>query len=186
MKKAPVLLVLMMVAAMFIGCKNEKAKPVIEKSTTATEVTNDGDTTIYGVMLDGGNHSLLLLTNEGDTLEFIENPDDTVEVVKGGKLAGDKFAVISYEEYGDRILRSAINLTSLLGNWKSLDKDFEIKEGGEILSNIEAEQNPWTNWRIYNGKLVLSKDTFEIIELSDSMELGNDNGNFVFGRSKAK
>ena len=78
-------------------------------------------------MLDGGMNSILLLTDKGDTLEIIQNPDDSTDVVKGGKLVGDRFAVIAYKEYGDLILRKAINITSLLGNWSSLDKSFEIR-----------------------------------------------------------
>ena len=83
------------------------------------------------------------------------------------------------------MLQSAVNLTSLLGNWRSLDKDFEIKEGGTIVSNTEAESNPWATWKMYNGKLVLSKDTFDVMELgADTMALENKNGIFLFGRKK--
>lgn len=37
---------------------------------------------------------------------------------------------------------------------------------------MKAEQNPWTSWKILNGKLLLNKDTFMIDELGpDSMYL---------------
>ena len=93
--------------------------------------------------------------------------------------------MIAYKEYGDMMLRSAINITSLLGNWTSLDKNFEIKEGGEVTSNLQSEKNVWTSWKIYNGKLLLSRDTFDVIELgADTMSLENKAGIFVFGRKK--
>lgn len=93
--------------------------------------------------------------------------------------------MIGYRQYGDLFLRSAINLTSLLGNWTSLDRDFDIKEGGTIVSNMESERNPWTSWKIFNGRLVLSKDTFDVLELGpNSMSLENNEGIFVFSRKK--
>lgn len=185
MKKSPFILIFTLVALIFIGCKDNKKGKVIETNTSNAESLNAGDTTIYGTMIDGGMNSLVLVTDKGDTIEFISNPDDTTEVVKGGKLNGDRFAVIANNEYGEMMLQSAVNLTSLLGNWRSLDKDFEIKEGGTIVSNTEAESNPWTTWKMYNGKLVLSKDTFDVMELgADTMALENKNGIFLFGRKK--
>ena len=173
-----------------VGFDWEKKEDVWEKVTEEPNANNAdslnaGDTTIYGTMLDGGMNSIVLLTDRGDTLEIIQNPEDTTEVVKGGKLIGDRFAVIAYKEYGDMMLRSAINITSLLGNWTSLDKNFEIKEGGEVTSNLQSEKNVWTSWKIYNGKLLLSRDTFDVIELgADTMSLENKTGIFVFGRKK--
>lgn len=185
MKKSQIIIVLALIAAILAGCKKSKPNQVISPNANNIDSLNAGDTTIYGTMLDGGMNSILLLTDAGDTLEIIQNPDDTTEVVKGGKLSGDRFAVIAYKEYGDMMLRSAINITSLLGNWTSLDKNFEIKEGGEVVSNVQAENNAWTSWKIYNGKLLLSRDTFDVIELgADTMSLENKTGIFVFGRKK--
>lgn len=82
-------------------------------------------------------------------------------------------------------MRSAINLTTLLGNWTSLDRNFEIKEDGTVTSSLQSEKNPWTAWKIWNGKLVLSKDTFDIESLgADSLSLENKSGLFVFTRGK--
>ena len=82
-------------------------------------------------------------------------------------------------------MRSAINLTSLLGNWTSLDRNFEIKEGGTVSSTLQSEKNPWTAWKIWNGKLILSKDTFTVENLgADSIALENKAGIFVFTRGK--
>ena len=167
MKKSQIIIVLALIAAILAGCKKSKPNQVISPNANNADSLNAGDTTIYG------------------TLEIIQNPEDTTEVVKGGKLIGDRFAVIAYKEYGDMMLRSAINITSLLGNWTSLDKNFEIKEGGEVTSNLQSEKNVWTSWKIYNGKLLLSRDTFDVIELgADTMSLENKTGIFVFGRKK--
>ena len=185
MKRLQIIIVFALIATIFTGCKNDKANKVISPTANKTDSLNAGDTTIYGTMLDGGMNSILLLTDAGDTLEIIQNPNDTTEVVKGGKLSGDRFAVIAYKEFGDMILRNAINITSLLGNWTSLDKNFEIKEGGEVTSILQSEKNVWTSWKIFNGKLLLSRDTFDVIELgADSMALENKAGIFVFERKK--
>lgn len=185
MKKTPFLFFTIMIVLCIIGCKEQKTKPILEKNKITADSLNAGDSTVYGTMIEGGMNSLLLVTDAGDTIEYIENPDDTTEVVRGGKICGDKFAVIGYRQYGDLFLRSAINLTSLLGNWTSLDRDFDIKEGGTIVSNMESERNPWTSWKIFNGRLVLSKDTFDVLELGpNSMSLENNEGIFVFSRKK--
>lgn len=168
-----------------IGCKDNKTKQVLGQTTENLDTLNAGDSTVYGTMVDGGMNSLILLADNGDTVEYLVNPDDTLEVVKGGKINGDRFAVIGYQEYGDRFIRSAINLTSLLGNWTSLDRNFEIKEGGTVTSTLQSEKNSWTSWKIWNGQLVLSKDTFLVDDLgADSLALENRNGIFVFSRAK--
>ena len=80
--------------------------------------------------------------------------------------------------------QKVINLTSILGKWASLDKNFEIKDGGVVESNVAAESNPYTSWKIFNGRLVLSKDTFDVLNLGpDSLYLENDKGIFVYKRA---
>lgn len=185
MKKISTLLLSFAALLTFIACNNKKSQKVLSHSTVALENNAARDSTVYGTMVDGGMNSILLQTDKGDTIEYLINPNDTIEVVKGGKLSGDRFAVISYTEYGDRFVRSAINITSLLGTWTSLDKNFEIKEGGTVASKIQSETDPWTSWKLFNGKLILSKDTFEINQLgADSLALENANGIFVYKRDK--
>ncbi|GAB6981685.1 hypothetical protein [Prevotella dentasini] len=185
MKKLTIFILVGILGFSIAGCKQDKAKPVLDKNVENTDTLNAGDSTVYGTMVDGGMNSLILVTDAGDTIEYLVNPDDTIEVVKGGKINGDKFAAVGYMEYGDRFIRKAINLTSLIGTWTSIDKNFDIKEGGAIVSHTEAERNPWTSWKIYNGKLVLSRDTFEVEELgADSLLLENKEGIFSFTRKK--
>ncbi len=81
--------------------------------------------------------------------------------------------------------KKVINLTSLMGKWTSIDKNFDIKDDGVVESHISAESKPYTSWKILNGKLLLSTDTFEILNLGpDSLSLENNKGIFVYKRQK--
>lgn len=185
MKRIFYFIMSLFILAVVFSCKDSKPKSVMSQTGEVEDSVSTNDSTIYGTMVDGGMNSIILLTDNGDTLEYLVNPDDTLEVVKGGKINGDRFAIIGYKEYGDNFMRSAINLTSLLGNWSSLDRNFEIKEGGTVTSSLQSEKNPWTAWKIWNGKLILSKDTFDIENLgADTLSLENKAGIFVFTRGK--
>ena len=129
MKRTFYFIMSLFILAVVISCKDSKPKSMMSETEEAEDSVATNDSTIYGTMVDGGMNSIVLLTDHGDTLEYLVNPNDTFEVVKGGKINGDRFAIIGYKEYGDNFMRSAINLTSLLGNWSSLDRNFEIKEG---------------------------------------------------------
>lgn len=168
------------------SCKDKQSKPVIS-SIDSTEVDEDmADTTIYGVCGEGTSmHNLELITDAGDTLRaFID--DENPNIVKGGLLSGDRIALIGCEDAeGGMVAQQVINLTSLIGKWTSLDKNFEIVEGGEVKNNVKAEQNPWTSWKILNGKLLLNKDTFMIDNLGpDSLYIENNVGIFTFKRQE--
>lgn len=166
------------------SCKDKKTTPVISANDSLEVEEDMADTTIYGVCGEGTTmHELQLITDTGDTINaFID--DTEPNIVKGGLLSGDRIALIASEGGdGEMVAQQIINLTSLLGKWKSLDKNFEIIEGGEVKNNVKAEQNPWTSWKILNGKLLLNKDTFQIDNLgSDSLMLENNQGIFVFKR----
>lgn len=169
------------------GCKN---KP--QQKETATEKIDDSqaeqDSTIYGVCGDGTMmHTLELITDAGDTLTFaLPDTEDGTDPVVGGLLAGDRLAVVKGQPIdGEETAKKVINLTTLQGKWTSIDKNFEILEGGEVKSNVEAEKDPWTSWKILNGRLLLNRDTFDIDNLgSDSLELENRAGIFLYKRAK--
>ena len=166
-----------------ISCGNKTGQNDAEGGdTTATEVT---DTTVYGTCGEATSmHSLQLITSNGDTLELAFNLDED-DVVKGGLLEGDKLAVTMDAFDDENIATGIINLTTLEGKWSSLDRNFEIVDGGEIISTVQSEKNPYTAWRILNGQLVLSRDTFNILTLgADTLELENDRGIFVYKRLK--
>ena len=170
-------LVYMMMALVVLfavnSCKDKKTAQVITPTDSLDLEEVADDSTIYGVC------------GEGDTLSvFID--DEQPDIVQGGLLAGDRIALIGYKaQDGEMMAQKIINLTSLLGKWTSLDKNFDLLEGGEVKNNVKAETNPWTSWKILNGKLLLNKDTFAIDKLgSDSLMLENTQGIYVFKRQE--
>ena len=168
------------------SCKDKKIVPVISTNDSVALEDAENDSTIYGVCGEGTSmHSLELITDAGDTLTvFID--DEQPGIVQGGLLAGDRIALIGYKaQDGEMLAQKVINLTSLLGKWTSIDKNFDILEGGEVKNNVKAETNPWTSWKILNGKLLLNKDTFAIDNLGpDSLTLENTQGIYVFKRQE--
>ena len=143
------------------------------------------DTTAYGVCGDGtAMHTLQLITDLGDTLEYaLIKADDSESSVAGGLMAGDRVAVTGHDTADGRVADKVINLTSLLGRWTSIDKNFVIEEGGTVSSSVKAETESWANWKIFNGHLLLNKDTFDVVMIgADSLSLENNKGIFVYKR----
>jgi hypothetical protein len=173
-------------AALVLVACNEQKRNVAK--IQPVEEQNENDTTIYGVCGENtAMHTIELINGDGDTLQFMLNDEDAepASEVEGGLLAGDRLAVVATKIDGENIATKVINLTTLQGKWTSVDKNFEIMEDGEVKSNVKAEANPWTSWRILNGRLLLNKDTFDINELgADSMYLENGKGIFVYKRVK--
>lgn len=168
------------------SCKNKNNTPIISAndSTQLEDVVNDS--TIYGVCGEGTSmHELQLISDAGDTLNVFIS-DEQPDIVQGGLLSGDRVALVGNKtQDGELMASKIINLTSLLGKWTSLDKNFDILEGGEIKNNVKAETNPWTTWKILNGKLLLNKDTFDIDKLGpDSLLLENHQGIYTFKRQE--
>lgn len=179
---------LLFLVLMLAAC-DAKKKQQIEDTDEVAEVN---DTTVYGVCGEGTSmHSLEIITDAGDTLVYtllsqdaeteVETPSD----VQGGLMAGDKMAVTGHKTADELVADRVINVTSLLGHWTSIDKNFTIEEGGTVHSAVKAETNHWTSWKILNGSLLLNRDTFAIEGLSaDSLYLENQNGIFTFKRQK--
>lgn len=168
------------------GCKDKKVNTAEIKDVEAEDTVVVADSTIYGRCGENtAMHTLELITDDGSVHNFLINIDDSVPCVHGGLIAGDRLAVVRKVEYADTFASKVINLTSLQGKWASIDRNFEIKEGGVIQSNVEAETKPWTHWRIRNGMLMLNEDIFDIIELgADSLYLENEDGVYGFKRMK--
>lgn len=175
------------------GCNSKKEKPNLQ----ANDVEEVVDSTVYGVCGEGTSmHSLELITDTGDTLTYtildaeadmdgMVTGGGLVSHVEGGLMAGDKVAVTGQKVDGELIADKVINVTSLLGHWTSIDKNFEIEEGGTVRSSVKAESNPWTSWKILNGRLLLNRDTFNINSLgADSLYIENDKGIYTFKRQK--
>ncbi len=185
MKK--IILVVLVLVALIVanGCKNKNNTPVISPNDSVM-VQDENDSTLYGVLGDGTSmHALEVISDDGDTLHVFVD-DEKSDIVQGGLLAGDRIALIACKANdGELMAQKVINLTSLLGKWTSIDKNFDIMEGGEVKNNVKAETNPWTSWKILNGKLLLNKDTFVIDNLGpDSLLLENAQGIYTFKRQE--
>jgi len=186
MKKLFLMAVMFAAASMFVGCNDKKSASSDEmQDSLVMDSIEVVDSTVYGRCGDGSAmHTLELITDKGDTMLLNVNLD-SVPNVKGGMAVGDRMAVIlEKDEDGEDQAKTVLNLTTLLGKWSALDKSFEIQEGGVVISE-HVERNPYTEWKICNGKLVLSSDTFDIYELwTDSLMLENDKGIFSYKRIK--
>ena len=185
MRKTTSLMLLCLLFAILAGCNNKKN----ENNNNAPKLVAqqaETDSTIYGKCGDGSTMNVLqLITDKGDTLEFSLMGEDTTTIVQGGMLAGDNMAVIAHKatDGSDMLFaEQAINLTSLLGTWQSIDRTFSIEEGGTV-SGDNQEPKPYVDWRICNGKLILTADTFSIYNLGpDSLLIENTNGIYAYKR----
>ncbi len=181
-KKVFTMFLALVLLVLIAGCKNEK--PQAESNDESSEEFVS-DSTVYGRCGDGTTmHHLELITDKGDTIGYNTFDSDTeTSEMAGGMHVGDRLAVIGV--MGDDSImyyRKCINLTSLFGKWAGLDRTFEIKEGG-VVESAANENKPYTEWRILNGHLVLSMDTFDIYILgSDSMYLENKDGIYGYKR----
>ena len=174
-------------AIALIACQNGKqpsSSPTMEIETQHQEVEQP-DSTIYGRCGENfGMSTLELITDNGDTLMFVVE-DDSIQTIKGGKHVGDRMAIVADKnDMGEYVVKTGVNLTTILGKWTALDKTFEIHEGGVVTSQFQ-EPKPYTEWKICNGALVLSADTFSVYELgADSLLLENDKGIYSYKRQK--
>ena len=162
----------------------EKRTNVITSNSDTIEMSLP-DTTIYGVCSAATTmHMLSLVTDDGREMAFLVNTDDNDEnIVMGGMFTGDRMAVTSAKIDGDSVATKIINLNTLQGRWTSIDRNFEILHGGDVISAVKSETNPYTLWKIHNGQLILNRDTFDIITLgADTLEIENDKGIFVYIR----
>lgn len=184
MKKSFYLTVMSVLSCfLFFSCEEKKTNVITNNSDTVD--MSLPDTTIYGVCSEATTmHMLSLLTDDGKEISLLVNTDDNEEdVVKGGMFAGDRMAVTSTQINGDSVATRVINLNTLQGKWTSIDRNFEILHGGDVISAVKSESNPYTLWKIHNGKLLLNRDTFDIITLgADTLEIENDRGIFVYVR----
>lgn len=188
MKKLVYVFVTLLSLTWVSSCKEQKKPEMeVENDSIIEEIDSVDDVSIYGRCGDGtAMHTLELITDQGDTL-YIGVNEDSISNVKGGMGVGDRMVVTLAAEATDEEPAKAsvvINLTTLLGKWVSLDKSFEIQEGGIVVSNI-MEPKPMVDWKICNGRLVLSSDTFSIYELgADSLFLENERGIYAYKRLK--
>ncbi len=165
-----------------VGCGANKAQEA--ESDEAESLGNDS--TMYGTCGEASSmHTLELIDmNNESLLIHIDDESDTPTVILGEVLNGDRMAVTAHkDESGMYVAQRVINLSSLLGHWQSVDRDFDIAEDGEVKSYVPEATDAWTAWRILNGQLLLNADTFDIVVLTgDSLEIENGEGIYSFNR----
>ena len=121
----------MVACLLIVGCTDKK-EPAMAVDTSA--VPEEKDSTIYGVCGEGTSmNSVELITGQGDTLVFMKDVDAVEDPVKGGMAVGDNLALMPGTRVdGEDMMACVVNLTSLLGKWTSIDKNFEIKDDGVV------------------------------------------------------
>lgn len=173
-----------MIACMVVGCENKKGTQ--QNDVQDSLEVSVQDTAIYGTVGEGTTmHVLELITDDGKTRSFAIS-QDSLSDVQGGIFSGDKVTItVRPATDSDPEIVKLLNLTSLLGKWTSLDRNFEIKEDGIVTSAVKAESHPYTQWSVSNGNLILNADTFNVLLLGpDSMSIENKEGIFVYKRQK--
>lgn len=182
----------MLLSCLIASCNGNKQKG----SDTDVNATTDAatDSTLYGICGEGtAMHTLQLITLTGDTLNLsllpddadTDDPDADAATVNGGLMCGDHLAVLATTTADGPVATKVINLTSLMGRWTSISRNFVIEEGGIVTSDVKAETHPYTSWKIYNGQLLLGRDTFNIVTLGpDSLAIENHNGIYLYKRQR--
>ena len=178
-----VFFIAMLTALVLLSCNEKPKNQVSALDIVANEVL---DTAAYGVCADGTSmHSLVLLTDDDETLTLNIDADEDSACVLGGLMNGDRLTATYYKTADGYLATKVINVTTMMGKWTSLDKNFEMYEDGSIKSNVSAESKSYTAWTMCNGNLILNTDTFAVLELgADSMMLENSKGIFVYKRQK--
>lgn len=182
MKKVLYVICAFMAIISCFSCNNGKQQPVETTDTLAVETV---DTALYGKIGEGTMmHTLELLTDDGQIMTM-DIDEEMGAGVLGGLLVGDRVSVTFVKGEDGNVAQKVINLTTLLGRWTSLDRNFTINEDGSVESNVQAESRPYTQWSMLNGQLILNADTFDVLTLgADSLSLENANGIFVYKRQK--
>ena len=114
---------------MMMGCGGQKNADN-NADADSVEVMETPDSTVYGVCGSGTSmHSLDLVTDEGDTITYMLDADDAEMTVKGGMLVGDRMAVVGFKNSdGEMQASQAINITTLLGRWTSIDRTLKYRK----------------------------------------------------------
>ena len=180
---------LMLLSCLIASCNGNKQKGSDADVNADTATT---DSTLYGICGEGtAMHTLQLITLTGDTLNLsllpdaADDPDADAATVNGGLMCGDHLAVLATTTADGPVATKVINLTSLMGRWTSISRNFVIEEGGVVTSDVKAETHPYTSWKIYNGQLLLGRDTFNIVTLGpDSLAIENHNGIYLYKRQR--
>ena len=86
MKRTFYFIMSLFILAVAISCKDSKPKSMMSETEEAEDSVATNDSTIYGTMVDGGMNSIVLLTDHGDTLEYLVNPMIHLKLLKVERL----------------------------------------------------------------------------------------------------
>lgn len=161
MMKPYYLLAIISIAAMVESCENktQKQQDVVKNDTI--EVVDQTPISVYGTCGQGSAmNTLQIITDSGDTLNLIlTNAKDSMKVF-GGYDNGDRMAVLL--ESDKKTVRTAINITTMLGDWwqpNPIDgtsyMGIRLNDGGTAES-LEQNSIVYKSWKIENGQLVLT------------------------------
>ena len=153
------------------------------------EIFEGNDSALYGKGGDATSmHVLTVVSDEGQETAIAMNQDTIPSDIQGGLYAGDLICVTTMPSAEDpargmKMVRKAVNITSLMGHWTSLDRNFYIKENGVVENKNAVESKPYTSWQMCNCQLILNADTFDIIALTpDSLTLEGKDGVYAYKR----
>ena len=170
------------VLAIAAGCRDGSKKNIVMRQGAAAVAV--ADSTVYGICgRSTAMNTLELITEGGDTLELSLNEANEHGNVVGGLAVGDRMAVVISRGHGDAgVAGMVVNISSLLGKWARIGEMFEICDSGIVKSTMK-ETRPYTEWKIVNGMLVLSPDTFGITSIGhDSLFLVKNGVTFGYRR----
>ena len=186
-EEAKSVLLCIMTILVVASCANT-TKPNMDIEDDVVEVP---DSAIYGTVGDATSmHVLTIVTDNGREMAVAMNQDTISSDIQGGLYAGDNICVTTMPDPTDpgrgmKVVAKAVNLTSLLGHWTSLDRNFTMKENGVIEAKNNIESKPYTSWQMRNCQLILNTDTFDILALTpDSLILEGDDGVYAYKRKR--
>lgn len=172
-----------MLVFLLSSCGGKKTEPVASDADSIVATVKDN--ALYGTCGDATSmNSIQLIADDGTEHTLIVDVDSG-SVILGGLMSGDRLTALCSKIDGDVRADRVVNITTLMGQWTSLDRNFELCEDGSVNSNVSAESRPYTAWSFVNTNLILNTDTFSILSLgADSLELENDKGIFVYKRKR--
>lgn len=171
MKRLTLVAIPMAVACLF-ACKDSKPKAAVPEVVEDTIAA--ADHSVCGRLCGEGTsmNTLQLVTAQGDTLVFMLDDGNRHADVQGGLGDGDSMVIVKAPDGAkDALPAKVVNVTSLMGKWGSLERHFTLLADGTVQGNVR-EPRPYTRWTLFEGRLILSQDTFDIVQLGpDSLYL---------------
>lgn len=166
-------IVVVVCAVAFCSCSN-KSKKQETQMEIKSQTVEVADSMVYGTCGEGtAMHTVELVGADGKSCSFTLNGGAKESGrVLGGLNVGDSLAVLSrHKSEGMPFAEVVVNVTSLADRWVSLNQTLILYKDGKAITK-EKESKPVVSWKLFNGHLVVGKDTFAIRTIgSDSLYL---------------